>query len=224
MNRKQQAYRNAGIYMGAFFLLLLLLRLDVRAIGADGTNVGLSHLNGAVHFITRSHPWIYAFTQLLGWVALVVAASFIFLAVGVLIKKRTLRSLRGIACLFPVYALMIPFAFFFNVFTVNCGPAFFRGETHPSNSFPSMTTVFCLVVFGTAMMEWHRLFREYKKLLAKLETAGLVLIGLSLVVRILAGMNWFTDILAAVLLSLSLINLYKGLCIRVVRVSSDGEE
>ena len=29
---------------------------------------------------------------------------------------------------------------------------------------------------------------------------------------------------AAVLLSLSLINLYKGLCIRVVRVSSDGEE
>ena len=56
MNRKQQAYRNAGIYMGAFFLLLLLLRLDVRAIGADGTNVGLSHLNGAVHFITRSHP------------------------------------------------------------------------------------------------------------------------------------------------------------------------
>lgn len=75
MNRKQQAYRNAGIYMGAFFLLLLLLRLDVRAIGADGTNVGLSHLNGAVHFITRSHPWIYAFTQLLGWVALVVAAS-----------------------------------------------------------------------------------------------------------------------------------------------------
>lgn len=87
MNRKQQAYRNAGIYMGAFFLLLLLLRLDVRAIGADGTNVGLSHLNGAVHFITRSHPWIYAFTQLLGWVALVVAASFILLAVGVLIKK-----------------------------------------------------------------------------------------------------------------------------------------
>ena len=142
MNRKQQAYRNAGIYMGAFFLLLLLLRLDVRAIGADGTNVGLSHLNGAVHFITRSHPWIYAFTQLLGWVALVVAASFVLLAVGVLIKKRTLRSLRGIACLFPVYALMIPFAFFFNVFTVNCGPAFFRGETHPSNSFPSMTTVF----------------------------------------------------------------------------------
>ena len=168
MNRKQQAYRNAGIYMGAFFLLLLLLRLDVRAIGADGTNVGLSHLNGAVHFITRSHPWIYAFTQLLGWVALVVAASFVLLAVGVLIKKRTLRSLRGIACLFPVYALMIPFAFFFNVFTVNCGPAFFRGETHPSNSFPSMTTVFCLVVFGTAMMEWHRLFREYKELLAKL--------------------------------------------------------
>ena len=74
------------------------------------------------------------------------------------------------------------------------------------------------------MMEWPRLFREYKELLAKLETAGLVLIGLSLVVRILAGMNWFTDILAAVLLSLSLINLYKGLCIRVVRVSSDGEE
>ena len=29
---------------------------------------------------------------------------------------------------------------------------------------------------------------------------------------------------ALMLLSLSLINLYKGLCIRVVRVSSDGEE
>ena len=127
MNRKQQAYRNAGIYMGAFFLLLLLLRLDVRAIGADGTNVGLSHLNGAVHFITRSHPWVYAFTQLLGWVALVVAASFVLLAVGVLIKKRTLRSLRGIACLFPVYALMIPFAFFW-VFTFSSGMDFLHGE------------------------------------------------------------------------------------------------
>lgn len=100
MNRKQQAYRNAGIYMGAFFLLLLLLRLDVRAIGADGTNVGLSHLNGAVHFITRSHPWIYAFTQLLGWVALVVAASFVLLAVGVLIKKKPCGRCGGLRACF----------------------------------------------------------------------------------------------------------------------------
>ena len=95
MNRKQQAYRNAGIYMGAFFLLLLLLRLDVRAIGADGTNVGLSHLNGAVHFITRSHPWIYALRSCwAGW-RWWWAASFILLAVGVLIKKKNLAVAAG---------------------------------------------------------------------------------------------------------------------------------
>ena len=47
---------------------------------------------------------------------------------------------------------------------------------------------------------------------------------------VLPAVSWTANhgelwiILAAVLLSLSLINLYKGLCIRVVRVSSKGEE
>lgn len=217
MNRKQKAYRNAGIWMAAFFVLMILvLHVDVRGIGADGMNVGLSHLNGAVHFITRSHPYIYAFTEVIRWIAVLVALSFTLLAVWVLIKKRTLRSVRGIACLIPTYAMMLPFWFFLNVFTVNCGPALLLGESHPSNSFPSMTTVFCLVVFGTALIEWHRLFRDQKALLEKLDMAGMVLIGITLLVRLLAGMNWFTDLLAAVFLSLSLINLYKGLCIRVV--------
>lgn len=219
MNRKQRAYRNAGIFFGAFVLLtILVLKVDVRPIGADGTNVGLSHLNGFFHFITRSHPYIYVVTELIWWIALAVMASFLFLGVGVLIKNRSLKSVRGIVCLFPVYAAMFPFYLVFNVFTVNCGPALFRGENHPSNSFPSLTTMFCLVVFSTAMMEWHKLFREHKALLEKLDKAVLILMGATLLIRLIAGMNWFTDLLAAVLITLSLLNLYKGLCIRVVYV------
>ncbi len=221
MNRKQRAYLNAGIYFAAFVLLLvLLLKVDVRAIGADGTNVGLSHLNEAIHFVTRSHPYIYLVTEAIKWVAVAVMLSFILLAIGVLIKNRTLRSIRGILCLFPVYALMFPFYFFFNVLTVNCGPALFLGQNHPSNSFPSLSTMFCLVVFGTAMREWHKLFRNNEKIRANLEKGALILMAASLLIRLLAGMNWFTDLLAACLISLSLIQLYNGLCIRIVYVPS----
>lgn len=225
MNRKQRAYLNAGIFFGAFVLLtILVLKVDVRPIGADGTNVGLSHLNGFFHFITRSHPYIYVVTELIKWIAIAVMASFIFLGVGVLIKNRTLKSIRGIACLFPIYAAMIPFYFIFNVFTVNCGPALFLGENHPSNSFPSLTTMFCLVVFSTAMLEWHKLFRNHKELLAKLDKVMLGLMGATLLIRLIAGMNWFTDLFAAILITLSLLNLYKGLCIRIVYKTEQTEE
>ena len=222
MNRKQRAYLKSGIYFGAFVLLLvLLLKVDVRAIGADGTNVGLSHLNEAIHFVTRSHPYIYVVTEAIKWIAVAVMASFILLAIGVLIKNRTLRSIRGILCLFPVYALMIPFYFIFNVLTVNCGPALFLGQNHPSNSFPSLSTMFCLVVFGTAMREWHKLFRHNEKLRSNLEKGALILMAASLLIRLLAGMNWLTDLLAACLISLSLIQLYNGLCIRIVYTSPE---
>lgn len=212
MSRKDRAYERAAVYIVLFVVLTVLVRcVDVRGIGADGSNVGLSHLNGFFFFITRSHPILYVLTQLLAYAAAVVAASFVIIAVGLKFRRRTIRPDRGILCLIPTYALMFPFYYVFRVFTVNNAPALLAEQNHPVASYPSIATMICCTVFGTAMIEWHRLFQDQKELLEKLETAGLVIIVLSVVLRLLSGLSWFTDILAAILISLFLTNFYQAI-------------
>ncbi|MBQ7679331.1 MAG: phosphoesterase PA-phosphatase, partial [Butyrivibrio sp.] len=76
-----------------FLLLILLVRtVDVAAIGPEGTSIGLSHLNRAVHEAFVYRPFWYALTEYLWYVALLVAAGFAGMGLLQLIRRRSLRK------------------------------------------------------------------------------------------------------------------------------------
>ena len=53
---------------GVLFLatLVMVRTVDVAAIGPAGTQIGLSHLNAAVHQLTGENPLCYLISKLLG--------------------------------------------------------------------------------------------------------------------------------------------------------------
>ena len=63
---------------GVLFALLILLvkTFDVEMVGPKGTAIGLSHINKAVHeFLGENMLW-YDITDILGLVAITLAAVF----------------------------------------------------------------------------------------------------------------------------------------------------
>ena len=225
MSRKERAYRTAGVYAIAFLLLTILLRhVDVNNIGADGTNIGLSHFNGAIHNLIGVHVFLYYVTSLMCLFALVAAAYFVIVAVAQIIGRRSLFKVdRGIWGLFVVYLIMICVYLFFEIMAVNYRPTLMPGYMHPERSYPSSHMLLCGVVFSTGMIEWKRLFRSRPELLEKLNKASLGILLIVSVGGLLSGVVWFTDILASILVSISLMNLYRGISL-VPRDAEDSDE
>lgn len=225
MSRKERAYRTAGVYAIAFLLLTILLRhVDVNNIGADGTNIGLSHFNGAIHNLIGVHVFLYYVTSLMCIFALVAAAYFVVVAVAQIIGRRSLFKVdRGIWGLFVVYLIMICIYLFFEIMAVNYRPTLMPGYMHPERSYPSSHMLLCGVVFSTGMIEWKRLFRSRPELLEKLNKASLGILLIVSVGGLLSGVVWFTDILASILVSISLMNLYRGISL-MPRDAEDSDE
>ena len=101
---------------GALFLLLILLvkTVDTAAVGPNGTVIGLSHINVAVHEFCGVNIFWYKLTQVMGIIAILVAAGFALLGVKDLITYRSIRKVDPeILKLGGLYAVVIVLYAFF---------------------------------------------------------------------------------------------------------------
>ena len=213
MDRKK-GFTLACVFAGLFALLLALVRMiDVEAIGPEGTEIGLSHLNAAVRDALGFHPLWYQITQALGMLAIGVAAAFALVGLVQLVRRGSFwRVDREIGALGFLYALVAALYVLFEVVTVNFRPVIMPGEEHVEASFPSSHTMLVCVVMGSAILLARRYLggRGDGGKRAAAETLCVLVIALTVFGRLYAGVHWFTDILAGVLLSASLLSLYAG--------------
>ena len=208
----------------AFFLLFLILTVlvktvDVKPVTVKGPEVetgeraketiliGLKRIN---HKVFRTFgvnkPW-YVITEVLGVVAILVAAGFAVLGVVQLIKRKSLLKVdRPILILGVFYVIVILFYLLFEVVKVNYRPIMPEGVLEAS--YPSSHTMMTVFVMLTAIVVLHRMFSEKKVLTLVLDCVLLVIAGLTAAGRLVCGYHWFTDIVAGGLLSLSLTAFY----------------
>ena len=81
-------------------------------------------------------------------------------------------------------------------------------NTHPEASFPSSHTMLVCVIMGSAAMLINRYIRN-KPLNRILRAVCYVIIGVTVVGRLIAGVHWFMDILGGILISVTLLSLYE---------------
>ena len=126
----------SGISGLLFVLLIFLLRLvDVRAVGPEGTSIGLSHLNRFVFELTGVNMIWYNITDWLGITA--ILAAFVFALTGLvqLIKRRSLLKVdKEILVLGIFYILVIGIYLLFEKVIVNYRPVIMPGCQHPEAS------------------------------------------------------------------------------------------
>ena len=191
-------------------LMFLVQKVDVAAIGAGGTAIGLSHLNGPVHDALGTHFLLADITALMGYASILVAAGFGVMGVIQLVRRRSVSRVDPwLLALGALYVALAAIYVFFEKFIVNYRPVIMPGDTLPEASFPSSHTMLFCVVLGSAAMVAGRLIRS-PRLLWAVRTCCVLSIAAAVLWRLISGVHWFTDILAGVLISAALLLLFSA--------------
>ena len=103
MKEKRNLLVGVGL-IGVFALwTVLILGVDVQAVGQNGTKIGLAGFNVWFHQLTGVHMTLYTITDWLGLVPIFICMCFGVLGLVQLIKRRSLRKVDADILLLGVY-------------------------------------------------------------------------------------------------------------------------
>ena len=205
-------FANSYVFCSLFVFFSLWIRLfDVQPVGPEGSKIGFASLNVAVHEFFGMHLFWYKLTQLLGVAAIAVAGVFAVVGLIQLIQRKSLlRVDKKILMLGVIYILVILFYILFEKVPFNYRPVVLDPAEGLEPSYPSTHTMIILTIFGTAISVIGDYLKN-AKLVLLLKIAGLVIMAVTIVGRLICGVHWFTDIAGGVIISLFFINLFKDL-------------
>ena len=205
-------YTDAILFALLFVFFTLLVRvIDVQVVGPQDAWIGFAGLNVAVHeFFGMNLLW-YKLTQILGIAAIALAGLFAVTGAVELIKRKSLLKVdRELLMLGVIYIIVIVLYVLFEKFAVNYRPVILDPAEGLEPSYPSTHTMLILTIFGTAIRACG-FYIKNTKLFVAARVSALLIMALTIVGRLICGVHWLTDIIGGVLISLSLICLYRAL-------------
>ena len=191
-------------------LTALVKTVDVKAVGPLGSKIGLSGINTYFRDLVGVNMNLYDMTELLGYLAIAVAAGFALLGAWQLIKGKSIKAVDTDILVLGGLLVALACAYvFFEIVIVNYRPIIMDGKLEAS--FPSSHTMLSVAIFGAAV---HQLFMRIENKVTRitLTVIAVFLMTATVIGRILSGVHWLTDILAGVILSASLLMFYIGFC------------
>ena len=203
----------AAVCFGLFLLLILLVKLvDVAPVPAvEGTEIGLSKLNMAIHDLFGEDLGWYKITNLLGYLAILIALCFAAVGGLQLIYRRSILKVdKELLLLGGLYVVTVIFYVLFEKVIVNYRPMLMPDGTGPEASFPSSHTMLSCVILGSGLGLLKKYTKKNKTIQLVLTVLFAVMLALIVAGRLLSGVHWFTDILGGILLSVALLNAWEG--------------
>lgn len=179
---------------------------DVAAIGPEGSEVGLSHVNSWFHELTGVHFFLYELTDFGSIPAVLMGMCFGVVGLVQWIKRRSLWRVDGnILALGLFYIFVFGVYLLFECLSVNYRPVLIEGVLEAS--YPSSTTVLALTFMISAMAQIH-VYIGKEWLCKVLDALGLAYAAFLVVGRVISGVHWFTDIVGAALAAGACLLLY----------------
>ena len=204
--KKRNLLAGSGL-LAAFVLWTIgVTRIDVQAIGPQGSTVGFAALNRFVHDLTGVHMELYTITDWLGLVPVAFGFGFAVLGLAQWIKRKHILKVDfSILVLGGFYIVTLAAYLFFESHVINYRPVLIEGYLEAS--YPSSTTLLVLCVMPTALMQlrWrikNPLFRRC------ISVSIAAFMAFMIIGRLLSGVHWVTDIIGGILLSTGLVALY----------------
>ena len=194
----------------AFVMWTVAIRfIDVQAIGPQESSVGFATINQFVHTLTGVHMSLYTITDWLGLVPLMFVMGFGTLGLIQWIKRKHLLKVDySILVLGGFYIVVMAVFVLFEVLVINYRPVLIDGILEAS--YPSSTTMLVMCVMPTAIMQFDT--RIKNDILKQCVTSAIAaFIVFMVIVRLVSGVHWFTDIIGGALLSTGLVLMYHAI-------------
>lgn len=123
-NRNRLSFWLGVTFLAAFVLwTFLVVSVDVRPVGPEGSSVGFAAINGPVHEVIGVHWSLYTITDWLGLVPIGVAFGFAVLGLVQLLQRKSLRKVdRSLLVLGGFYIVVMALYLLFETVTVNRRP------------------------------------------------------------------------------------------------------
>ena len=205
---KKKLFVALGLLLLFALWTMLIVTVDVQAVGPRGSSVGLATLNQLIHRWTGVNMSLYVLTDWLSLLPLGMMTGFAVLGLTQWVKRKDIRRVdRSILVLGGFYLLVLAAYAFFELFVINYRPVLIDGVLEAS--YPSSTTVLVLCVVPTGMMQLHSRLKN-RKLRCCVNTLLSVFSFFMVLCRLFSGVHWFTDIIGGILLSSALVVLYSA--------------
>ena len=193
--------------LAAFVLWTVLVRVvDLQQIGPEGSVVGFAAFNAFVHGLTGVHMGLYELTDMLSVIPLAIIGGFGLLGLVQWIKRKSFAKVDySILVLGGFYIVVLVIFALFEVLAINYRPVLIEGKLEAS--YPSSTTMLVMCVLPTAVMQLRGRIQNPVLNHSVSFVLG-VFTGFMVVVRLISGVHWVTDIIGGALLSTGLVVLY----------------
>ena len=197
-----------GVVLLAAFVMwtFLILNVDVRNAGQQGTAVGFAAFNTWFHRLTGVHMGLYTVTDWLGLVPIAACMGFGVLGFIQLIRRRSLFKVDLDIILLGIYYIVVIAAYLiFEMIPINYRPILIDGFLEAS--YPSSTALLVLSVTPTLVLQIKRRCQS-KALKLTVSVFAAAFSAFMVIGRLIAGVHWATDIIGSVFLSIGLFELY----------------
>jgi len=185
---------------------LMVLFVDVAAIGPQKSRVGFSHFNELVHTLTGVNRMLYTITDWLGLIPIAVASGFAGLGLAQWIKRKSIFKVdRDILTLGGIYLIVMGVYLLFEMVVINYRPVLIEGILEAS--YPSSTTMLAACVIPTAMIQLKKRIKS-NTLRCMAYIAMTAFTAFMVVGRLFSGVHWITDIIGGALFSIGMVILY----------------
>ena len=203
--KKKNLLISVGLTFTFIFYTFLVKVVDVKDIGPDHSKVGFSSINGWFHDTFDYSEVLYKLSEIFGILLLALAAIYGCIGLIQLIKKMSIKKVdKDLIMLGSFYVVVILVYLLFEELVINYRPVIL--EEGLEASYPSSHTVLALCVgLSSIFVSPKYVSKKY----LKVTNAVTILLSISvLILRLLSGAHWLTDIIGGILISSALLSFF----------------
>ena len=201
-----------SLFLSVFTAFTVIVSfVDVKTIGPNQSSVGLSCINKPIFKFFKENTFWDMLSDILLVIALLTAILFVVIGVIQFIKRKSIFAVDSeILALSILYITTIIVFIIFELLVINYRPVLVDGKLEAS--YPSTHILVVLsILLSTAMIIKKFIKKDTIRII--LQSTLLLLSIFTIVARIVSGIHWFTDIIGAILLSLTLLSFFKSLLV-----------
>ena len=207
---KINLYTTLGVFAAFVVYTIMIMFIDVRAIGPEGSKVGFAAINGLVHNTFGYNGTLDFVTDIIMYLAFLSILAWAVVGLVQLIKRKSLKKVDYRLYVLAIFAVITVavYILFDHVLIINYRPIIL--DEGLEGSYPSTHCLLTLAFFGYSIV--NLFVMKINKNLAKILSVVIGILCLLMpVLRLLAGVHWTTDIVGGVMLSIALVLAYNTL-------------